>query len=368
LPLRHNLNRAGPSAPARAGRKFFSENWVRRLRREMDSGFSTVANFIGIRAVRRFTRGVSSPKQNVLIAAGLLLAVALWGGSNAGTKWLVMSWPPIWTGSVRLLCAGPLLWGLLQSGSWTASSRPLTPECKRQLWLRGGLTLAAYMIAFNSALQFTAASHVALCLGAAPVWALLWEEQPRWTPASARRYGAALLAAAGVAVLFWPALTSVRAPAAGKWTLLGDGLGLVSSLLWAAFSRQIRRLGANLSGAQTAAHTMWMAGVWLLPLAVVEIIFRGLTVHPAQIGVQAYCIVFGAVAPYAIWNSALQRWPASRVLLFNNLIPLSTMLWAHGFLGEPITPTFWTAMALIVTGVVLGQGDWMKIFGLPESV
>ncbi len=46
------------------------------------------------------------------------------------------------------------------------------------------------------------------------------------------------------------------------------------------------------------------------------------------------------------------------MLLFNNLIPLSTMTWAHFWLGEPVTHTFWTAMALIVAGVALGQMKW----------
>ena len=54
-------------------------------------------------------------------------------------------------------------------------------------------------------------------------------------------------------------------------------------------------------------------------------------------------------------------------MLFNNLIPLSTMTWAYFFLGEPITHTFRLAMALIIAGVVLGHGDWTKYFGLPES-
>ena len=54
-------------------------------------------------------------------------------------------------------------------------------------------------------------------------------------------------------------------------------------------------------------------------------------------------------------------------MLFNNLIPLSTGLWAHFCLGEPITPTFCAAMILIVAGVLLGQMDWSKIFKLPES-
>jgi drug/metabolite transporter (DMT)-like permease len=74
--------------------------------------------------------------------------------------------------------------------------------------------------------------------------------------------------------------------------------------------------------------------------------------------VQAYCIIAGGVAAFAIWNNALRRWPTSQVLLFNNLIPLSTMCWAHVWLREPITPTFWLAMSLVVAGVVLGQLNW----------
>ena len=71
--------------------------------------------------------------------------------------------------------------------------------------------------------------------------------------------------------------------------------------------------------------------------------------------VQVYCIVAGGVVTFAIWNNALRHWPASQVLLFNNLIPLSTMLWARIWLGEPVTATFWVAMILVVTGVVLGR-------------
>jgi drug/metabolite transporter (DMT)-like permease len=98
------------------------------------------------------------------------------------------------------------LLAVLRFTSWLGEYRPLTPVLRRQLWWRGGLCLALYIVAFNWALRLTAASHVALYLGASPVWTLLWEERPQRTWASARRYGAALLALSGVLVLFWPAL------------------------------------------------------------------------------------------------------------------------------------------------------------------
>lgn len=72
-------------------------------------------------------------------------------------------------------------------------------------------------------------------------------------------------------------------------------------------------------------------------------------------GVQSYCIVAGGVVAFALWNRALGQWPASRVLLFNNLIPVSTMIWAHFCLDEPVTRTFMLALALIALGVLLGQ-------------
>ena len=100
---------------------------------------------------------------------------------------------------------------------------------------------------------------------------------------------------------------------------------------------------------------MWRAGALLLPLGVVEVFQRGVPVTAGMLGVQSYCIVAGGVVAFALWNRALGQWPASRVLLFNNLIPVSTMTWAHFCLGEPVTPTFLLALVLIALGVLLGQ-------------
>ena len=308
------------------------------------------------------TRRVSQPKNNAVTAASLLFVIFLWGGNNAGTKWLVAAWPPVWTGGIRFLLAGLLLLAVLRFTSWLGEYRPLTSGLRRQLWWRGGLCLAVYIVAFNWALRLTAASHVALYLGASPVWTLLWEERPQRTWASARRYGAALLALSGVLVLFWPALQTA------KLDLLGEFLGLAASILWATFSHQMRILSASMSGAEVAAHTMWMSGIGLMPFGLAEIYFtRGIPISGGILGVLAFCIVFGGVIAYALWNDALRHWRTSQVMLFNNLIPLSTMAWAWFFLQEPVTPTFWTAMGLIVMGVVLGQANWTKIFGVPEG-
>ena len=292
---------------------------------------------------------MSRIRSDFALAASLVFAVFLWGGHNTGTRFIVGIWPPIWTGASRFVCAGLLMLILLRWTRWLGTPHHLTREMKVQLWWRGGLSLAAYTICFNWALHLTSASHVTLYLGASPVWALLWEGKPDCNRAALQRYAAAGLALAGVIVLFWPALDT-----AGTH-LAGEALGLVGSVLWTNFNRQCRVLGATLSGAEVTAHTMWRTGLLLTPLGLIEIARAGLVWRADVAWVMAYCILAGGVTAFALWSNALRHWPASQVMLFNNLIPISTMAWAHFCLGEAVTPSFWTAMALILGGVIWGQ-------------
>jgi drug/metabolite transporter (DMT)-like permease len=305
---------------------------------------------------------VLEKKNNSLIAGSLLLVVIMWGGNNVGTKWLVATWPLFWTGATRFLVAGFFLLAILRFTNWLGKSAPLAPGSYRQLWIRGGFSLAAYIVVFAWALRLTAASHVALYIGASPIWALLLEERPKWNWSGMRRYGAALLAVSGVLVLFWPVL------ATGKHTsLLGELCGLLASITWANYNHQSRFLSAKIPGFEIAANAMWMAGVWLLPLGLIEVAVYGISLDARHLGVQSLCILFGGVVPYALWNSALRHWRTSQVMLFNNFIPLTTTAWACLILHEPITSTFCAAMALIVAGVALGQADWSKILKQPEA-
>ena len=82
-------------------------------------------------------------KSNASLAVGLVIAVALWGGNNAGTKWLVGSWPPIFTGGTRFFCAGLLLLAVLRVTTWFGTYVTPSRELSRALWLRGGVSREA---------------------------------------------------------------------------------------------------------------------------------------------------------------------------------------------------------------------------------
>lgn len=283
------------------------------------------------------------------LVLGLLVAVFLWGGNNTGVRYLVRDWPPVFTGGTRFLLAGLLLLVVLRWTRWLGDWQPVPPALQRALWWRGGLSLAAYIVVFNEALRHTSASHVALLLAASPIWALLWEHRSPSGQPTRRRYLAALLGLAGVAVLTAPALS--RTP----WSWKGELLGLLASVLWTHYGRQCRWLGQHLNSAEVTAHSMWRAAVCLLPWTAAELMTRSLPWRPDLIAVQVYCVLAGGVVAFALWTHALRHWEASRVLLFNNLIPVTTLAWAAWWLGEPVTIRFVFALVLVVAGVWLGQ-------------
>ena len=297
-------------------------------------------------------------RSHFAITASLLFTVFLWGGNNTAMKYLVKSWPPLWMGSTRLLCAGLLMFALLRWTNLLGKASPPSPKLKRSMLWRAGLGMAIYVAIFNWALHFTAASHVALYLGASPVWALLLEGF-----AGQRRgklfqsFGAAGLALVGVVILLWPTLHAKD----GTWP--GELLGLAASVVWVIYSRQCRALGEHLSGAEISAHTMWRTGLLLLPLALIETHGGFVLWEPKLLLAQLYSIVAGGVIAFALWNNALRYWKASEVMLFVNLIPASTMLWVYFCLNEPMTSTFWIAMAFIAGGVIIGQANWQKLLG-----
>ena len=166
----------------------------------------------------------------------------------------------------------------------------------------------------------------------------------------------------GVLVLFWPALQNGQIESARR-TVGSDFQSVLGELqLAGALPEPVK-----IAGVEVAAHSMWMSGVWLLPVGLIELARTGGFGRAASGRAGVLRILFGGVVPYALWNSALRHWRTSQVMLFNNFIPLSTTTWAYYTLGEPITSTFCAAMILIIAAVALGQADWAKIFKLPES-
>jgi len=295
---------------------------------------------------------VFSARNNGAITASLIFATMLWGANNAGMKHLVQFWPPVFISSFRFLICGALLLLLIRKTNWLGAATGSTPTVRRQLWTRTGLSLAVYVVAFMVAIKLTSPANVALYLGASPIWALLIEgklEQGRGL-----RWIAALLAIAGAAVLFWPKLQL----GGNQW--IGEAIGLSASVLWALYGHLSRGLVSKISSSELTAHSMWRAGVWLIPFSLWELNTIGIEWRVDAWLVFLYSVLGPGVFSFALWSNALHCWPTSKVYLFNNIIPIWTVFWTWLFFREPIAANIWIALILIVGGVVLSTGNWSK--------
>lgn len=297
-----------------------------------------------------------SARNHSAIAGSLVLATMLWGANNAGMKYLVQFWPPIAISSIRFILCGVLMLALLRWTRWLGAITPgISPTARRRLWTRTGLSLAVYVVAFMVAIKYTSPANVALYLGTSPVWALLLEG--RSEKGRGIRWIAALLAAAGAAILFWPSL----ALTGDRW--FGEVAALFASVLWALYGHLARGLSGAMTGAELTAHSMWRAGLLLVPFTLWELTTATFVWRWDAAAIFAYSVLLPGIVSFALWAHALKLWPTSKVYLFNNLIPIWTVFWAWLFFGDAITANVWLALLLIVGAVIISQTNWERVLG-----
>lgn len=293
-----------------------------------------------------------SARNNGAVAASLLFATMLWGANNAGMKHLVQFWPPVFISSFRFTLCGALLLLVIRKTNWLGEATGSTPAIRHHLWTRTGLSLAMYVVAFMVAIKMTSPANVALYLGASPIWALLFEGTSE--KGRGLRWIAALLAIAGAAVLFWPKLKL----GGNQW--IGEAVGLSASVLWALYGHLSRGLVTRISSSELTAHSMWRAGVLLIPFSLWELTTVGIEWRLDAWLIFLYSVFGPGVFSFALWSNALHRWPTSQVYLFNNIIPVWTVFWTWLFFREPIAANVWIALILIVSGVVLSTRSWSQ--------
>src|SRR6185369_850754 len=67
----------------------------------------------------------------------------------------------------------------------------------------------------------------------------------------------------------------------------------------------------------------------------------------------AYQAVWVVSVTFVIWFALVVRYSASRLSVFTFLTPLFGVAAGHWVLGEPLTPAFGAAVALVAAGLVL---------------
>ncbi len=269
-----------------------------------------------------------------------------WGFNNVAIKLAIHDIPPLIQSSARSVIAAILV------GAWTQARG--IPLFKRDGTLRAGI-LAGVLFALEflliyRGLVWTTATRGVLFLYLAPFFGVIGS---RWLVPGDHfdlsQWLGLLLSFVGIVIAF-----GLPTPAADSRQVLGDLMLVGGAAAWAATTLTIKASALNRISAEKTLLYQLVVSAPLLGLA--AIVFRErITVTPSAValGAFAYQTIYVVSITFTIWFVLVVRYSAARLSVFTFLAPLFGVAAGHLVLGEPLTPAFAVAVALVAAGLLL---------------
>lgn len=278
-------------------------------------------------------------------AALLIVLCAVWGAGQVAIKVGNQGISPLYHAALRSGGAALLLWG------WSAF-RGIS------LFRLEGRAAYAVTIATLFALEFacvywgylyTTAARGVLFNYAAPFFVAVGAH---WLFPEDRLHAAKIagLVAAfvGLTLAFADGL---RLPTHRE--LRGDGLELLSAVLWAATTLVIKARGDGVSPHRTLFYQLAGSALVLGALAAVSGEPGVTRLDAPVVGAVLYQVVIYAFVSYLAWFWLLSRYPASALHAYTFWTPLFGLLAGWLLLGEPVTWALALAMVCVALGIAL---------------
>lgn len=276
----------------------------------------------------------------------LIVLCASWGLQQVSIKVANAGVSPVLQAGIRSIGAGALLW------LWMRLRGQPVLERDGTLWwgLAVGLGFAAEFVLVYWGLEYTHASRAVVFLYTMPFVTALGAQL--FLPAErlrAAQVAGLCLAFAGIVVAFGE---SIALPT--RTTLIGDGMALGAAVLWGGCTVAIK--ATRLSRIRPAKTLLYQLAVSALVLPLFSLVLgetgiRGMTpLIAACLVYQAVCVAF---VTYLVWFWLIRNYPASRLAGFLFFTPLFGVLFGAALLGEPLTLSLLTALALVGAGIYL---------------
>jgi drug/metabolite transporter (DMT)-like permease len=299
-------------------------------------------------------------------AMALMLGLCFaWGLQQVAIKAVSNDISPLLQVSVRSGVAACLVWLF---GRFVARDRWL-PGVSLRAGVVVGTLFAFEFLLIAKGLLYTSASHMAVFLYTAPLFAAIGLHvrlpEERLSPV---QWAGIALSFSGVAVAFLiPALSGHAGADASGW-LMGDFLGLCAGAVWGMTTVTIRT--TRLSEApptQTLFCQLAGAFVILLPIAwathQMQFVNTGLVW--ASLLFQTVIVSF---ASFLLWFWLLRHYLAARLGVLTLTTPLFGVALAAMLLQERITPAFAAGGALVLLGLFVVNGErWLRSLTLRHT-
>ncbi len=220
-----------------------------------------------------------------------------------------------------------------------------------RLLLLGFLLFGLNYVLVYRAEQHLASGLVAVVFSFLVFWNLIGARVFFGTPAPPAVVAGAVVGVAGVALLFWPEVTSLRAGG-------GEARGLVLALVATLFA----------SAGNLYSQRLFATGMRVVPATAVAMGYASLSVmawcgasgipftfdaRPAYVLSLAYLAVFGSVVAFVAFLTLITRIGAGRSGYTAAVIPLLAMLATTAFEGYRWSAAPATGMLLVLGGTVL---------------
>lgn len=283
-----------------------------------------------------------------LMAASLMVLFCLvLGFQQVAIKGVAEEISPLTQVALRSLIAGVLVtaFAYMRGVRWQDFNLHWRPG------LLVGLGFACEFAFIAWGLNYTLASHMSVFLYTAPIFAALGLHL--WVPGeqlSTRQWWGVGLAFLGMVVAMAPG----QAGSTDMAIIIGDMLGLLAGLSWAATTIIIRKSSLSEAPAElTLSYQLGVTALLLLPVAIMSgqlmsAQFSSLAI--ASLGFQSVIISFGALL---LWFTLLRRYRASQLGVFSFLSPLFGVLFGTLLLNEPLSINFLIGGGVILLGIAL---------------
>ncbi|MFW2177389.1 MULTISPECIES: DMT family transporter [unclassified Moraxella] len=286
-----------------------------------------------------------------------LFIVVVWGSTLASTKVLLASMSPAQIMLYRAIMAYGLLWVMSpRFRTWHSLHTEL-------LYIGAGLCgITLYFLTENTALIYTYSSNVALLVTASPLFTVLIASFVLKTHAFNQRvFWACIMALVGVALVIYS--QAPKHPHQSVTTnfgndLLGNGLAIVSGLVWAFFGFLMAKMNDGLNpivrmrkiffyGIVTTAIYMGLVGEAFVNVKALQ------SVNLANLG------FLGGIASalcFVLWNRANHYLGVVKTSLYIYFIPLVAVILGVVWLGEPVT------LMTLIGGVMIAGAVFLANF------
>ncbi len=287
----------------------------------------------------------SRPLDAVAVAVTIGLCLS-WGFNNVAIKLAIHDIPPLIQSAARSVIASILV------GLWTQARG--VPLFRRDGTLRAGI-LAGLLFAVEFLLIYrgfvwTTVTRGTLFLYLAPFFVVIGS---RWLGPGDRfhpsQWLGLLLSFVGIVIAF-----GLPTPAISPHQALGDVMLVAAAMAWAATTLTIKASALNrVSAEKTLLYQLVVSAPLLAAGAVVFGEHIDAVPSALALGAFAYQTVWVVSVTFPLWFALIVRYSAARLSVFSFLAPLFGVAAGHFVLGEPLTPAFAAAVALVVAGLLL---------------